>query len=527
MRPGNRVPRIPRRAAEMVPAGWRAVKSRATPHLRARIAFGLGVLILLFVGVISYRGVLLARESENRVSHTQEVLDDLRALSLAIVTIEASSRGFVLTGGDPFLASYGPAIASVGMHQASLRILVQDNPGQLRRLQLVEALTAQKIARSQGVIALRRSGGFNAALAAIETGIGTRISSDFQALIMQMQGVERGLLVQRSADVARRLWQSKAIALLGVSLALLIIAAAAWSVRYSGNRRVTAEGAQRESERRFSEMLKHVQLAAVMLDDKARITYCNEHLLRLTGWTAEEIVGRDWLELFIPASRGNRQDAFARLLANLPEAWHGDHEILTRSGKRRLMRWNNSLLRAAGGAVIGTASIGEDITDSKIAQDRIVHLNRVYATLGRINALIVRVRDRDELFRESCQIAIDAGGFLAAMISVVGPPSSKILPVASAGRDEALVAAIKRLLSSADEAPTTMVAHAIGGKVALVSNDSQNDPRVLIGKQYAEAGVHSIAVLPLIVAGEAKGALALYASEKDFFHQEEMNLLAE
>src|SRR5450759_4701143 len=124
----------------------------------------------------------------------------------------------------------------------------------------------------------------------------------------------------------------------------------------------------RESERRFSDMLGNVALVSVMLDREERITYCNEYLLRLTGWRQEEVIGRTWSELFVPPEINDRKDAFAALLANLPEAWHRENEILTRSGERRLIRWNNSLLRSGAGDVIGTASIGEDITEQKRAE---------------------------------------------------------------------------------------------------------------------------------------------------------------
>ncbi len=72
-----------------------------------------------------------------------------------------------------------------------------------------------------------------------------------------------------------------------------------------------------------------------------------------------------------------------------------------------------------------------------------------------------------------------------------------------------------------------MVARAIREKKAVVSNDSQSDPGVVFGKKYAESGVRSMAVLPLIVADEAVGVLALYAGETEFFHEEEMKLLTE
>ncbi|MEO5861009.1 MAG: PAS domain-containing protein, partial [Burkholderiales bacterium] len=106
----------------------------------------------------------------------------------------------------------------------------------------------------------------------------------------------------------------------------------------------------RESERRFSEMLDNVELISLMLDREARITYCNDYLLRLTGWRREEVIGRDWVELFIPPEI-DMTDHYSALLANRPDAWHHENDILTRSGERRRIRWNNSVLRSGVGDV--------------------------------------------------------------------------------------------------------------------------------------------------------------------------------
>ena len=291
--------------------------------------------------------------------------------------------------------------------------------------------------------------------------------------------------------------------------------------------RKQAEQELRESERRFSSTLETIELAAVMLDREARITYCNDYLLRLTGWRLDELIGRNWFETFMPPSLGDMRPVFQSLLANAPETWHRENEILTRAGERRLIRWNNSVLQSGTGEVIGTASIGEDITEQKQAEVRIKHLSRVQAVLSGINALIVRARDRDELFHDACQIAIDAGGFRMSMISILDRGAQRIVPVASAGKDEHLMALVRELLASSDRAQNSLVAQAIRERKAIVSNDSQSDPRVLLGQKYAEAGVRSLAVLPLLVADEAVGVLVLYASEVSFFHDEEMELLTE
>ncbi len=168
-----------------------------------------------------------------------------------------------------------------------------------------------------------------------------------------------------------------------------------------------------------------------------------------------------------------------------------------------------------------------DITERRLAQSRLAYLTRVHAVLSGINTLIVRVSDRDELFRESCRVAVEAAGFRMAMLAMIDRETGKVVPVASAGKSEDLMHDIRTTLASDQVASTTMVAQAIREKKPIVSNNSLEDPRLSQGDKYARAGVRSLVVLPLLVAGQAHGVLALYATESDFFHREELNLLQE
>src|ERR1700733_1028163 len=284
----------------------------------------------------------------------------------------------------------------------------------------------------------------------------------------------------------------------------------------------------RESDRRFSDMLGNVELISIMLDRGERITYCNDYFLRLTGWQREQVLGRNFIELFIPPDLAKELwEVKMALNADLPTAWHHENEILTHTGERRLIRWNNSVLRSGNGDVIGTASIGEDITEQRRAEIGIKYLNRIYAVLSGINTLILHVRNRDELFKEACRIVVEQGGFRMALICIVDQSAMKIVPVASAGKDGEMLTAIKEVLSSSEHAPAAMVMRAMREKKAIVSNDSQSDSQVLLGKKYAECGVRSVAVLPLMASNEPVGVLALYASEIEFFHEEEIKLLTD
>src|SRR5258706_5498549 len=171
--------------------------------------------------------------------------------------------------------------------------------------------------------------------------------------------------------------------------------------------------------------------------------------------------------------------------------------------------------------------VAYDITERIQQQEKIARLSRVLTIRSGINSAIVRIHDRQALFEEACRITVEEGGFTMVLISMVDRSSMKIVPVASAGVDEELMTAIKGHLSSSESASKTMIGKAIREKKIVVSNDSLSDPKALLGKQHGKSGVRSLAVLPLIVSDQAVGVFALYASESEFFHEEELKLLTD
>lgn len=290
-----------------------------------------------------------------------------------------------------------------------------------------------------------------------------------------------------------------------------------------------AEEELHESDRRFNDMLDKVEMISLMLDCEGRITYCNDYLLRLTGWEREEIAGRNWFDMFVPPEMGNVRSVFADVLADRPSAWHYDNEILTRSGERRLVHWNNTVLRSVGGQVTGVAALGEDITERREAERKIKRLNRVYAMLSGINTLIVRVRDREELFREACRIAVEHGHFRIAWIGRVDRAAQQVVPVGLSGVEADFVHNIRDRLGLFD-VPTpgeSLAAAVVRTRKAVLCDDISGDPRVMLRDQLRQRGVASIAVLPILVGQEVAATLALLADEVGFFDEAEMKLLTE
>lgn len=271
-----------------------------------------------------------------------------------------------------------------------------------------------------------------------------------------------------------------------------------------------------------------------LLDTQARIIAVNEAWRRFADSNglrdANYGIGDNYLKICLRAQGDAATEAdqvaagISQVLAGHEQHFTIEYPCHSPSQQRWFVMTVSPLVR---GQQNGAVVMHIDITERKAEQDRIVQLNRVYAMLSGINTLIVRVGDRAELFREACRLAVDAGGFRMSLIAVVDKSSGQILPVASSGKDEVLVAAIKAILSAPEDAPKTLVARAIREKTIIVSNDSQNDPAVLFANLYALSGVRSMAIFPLQVGDQTIGVLALYAGEPDLFHDEEVKLLTE
>ena len=173
--------------------------------------------------------------------------------------------------------------------------------------------------------------------------------------------------------------------------------------------------------------------------------------------------------------------------------------------------------------------VARDRSERKGAEDRLKHLNRLYAMVTGITASMVRVRDRGELFNRSCQTAVEQGEFEMAWIAIVDPNENRIVPVAWAGRDERTMSTIKSHFASSEGTleGKTLAARAIREKAAVVSNDVQHDQNLVFGKMHAESGVRSLAVIPLIVSDNVIGVFTLYTSKPEFFGAAGLLLLTE
>ncbi|MGO9094014.1 MAG: PAS domain S-box protein [Bryobacteraceae bacterium] len=206
-----------------------------------------------------------------------------------------------------------------------------------------------------------------------------------------------------------------------------------WAVALDITERTRAEDLARESERRFRELLETVQLVAVMLDTAGDITFCNDYLLRLTGWSATEAMGQNWFDLFVPArEREETRSMFALGLAQKDLPAHHENPILTRNGVSRLIAWDNTLLRSPQGRVVGTASLGRDITEHRALEESFRQAQRL-ESVGRLAGGVAHD------FNNLLSVINGYSEMLLQRVDPLDPIRADLLEVYDAGRRAAVL----------------------------------------------------------------------------------------
>jgi PAS domain S-box-containing protein len=131
------------------------------------------------------------------------------------------------------------------------------------------------------------------------------------------------------------------------------------------------EATLRESEKRWRTLLENVRLLVVGVDFKGKIDYANPFFLELTGYTATEAIGTNFLEILHPRNHQEAKQIFNNITQpNAPYYCHHQKIILTKSGEEKIISWNSTQLSNLQGEPIGMMCIGEDITQ-RHAMERI------------------------------------------------------------------------------------------------------------------------------------------------------------
>jgi PAS domain S-box-containing protein len=159
-----------------------------------------------------------------------------------------------------------------------------------------------------------------------------------------------------------------------------------------------------------SKVLDTVRSLVIVLDASGRIVSFNRACEVTTGFQAEEMIGlRLWDHLIPEDDREDVERAFKQLAGTGLPSVHENH-WLTKDGEQRLISWSNASLRGPDGTIEYIMGTGQDITESRKAEEHRERLTRNLGVVIETTRDLMGIADVDQLLRRAVALARDRLG---------------------------------------------------------------------------------------------------------------------
>ena len=232
--------------------------------------------------------------------------------------------------------------------------------------------------------------------------------------------------------------------------------------------------------------------------------------------------------------KGSGHELMDRLRAAIDTMESEEKQTLNRTTNDARFRSRISMHSLLGGMALAFSilfliyyQLNREISRRRRSGQSLIHSNRLYAVLSRVNEAIVRSKDPGELFREVCRISVEHGLLRMAWVGLIDFKTRSVTPVAHAGIETGYLDTLKIPVREEPEAWGPIGA-ALRQGAHFISNDIAADSRALpwrgeaLARGYAAAGT-----FPIQTRGRLIGGFTVYASEPGYFDGKTVSMLDE
>ncbi|MDH7605638.1 MAG: PAS domain S-box protein, partial [Melioribacter sp.] len=148
-------------------------------------------------------------------------------------------------------------------------------------------------------------------------------------------------------------------------------------------------------------------------------------------------------------------------------------------------------------------------------------LNRLYRVLSDVNQSIVRIKEKEKLFKDICRIVVHDGDYDVCWISLLNQETMKLQPLFFNEQKPGLFNTLKEKIDELVDVKFLVNENVVCNDIISELKDEKKKD-VLIS-----LGLNSFAVLPLLIDEKIIGTINFISSQKNYFSDEEINLLNE
>ncbi|AMR33184.1 hypothetical protein A0256_18050 [Mucilaginibacter sp. PAMC 26640] len=185
--------------------------------------FGVSILLVLIVGILSYTSIKQLEDDTVMVDHTEKVIKTTTNILQYLIDGETGMRGFGATANKDFLDPYNIAVPRINESVTKLSELISDNPIQVKRVDSLKLLVARQLAILKLNIDTREEKGLDFMVANHMFLAGKGNMDSIRELNSRVVETENNLLGLRKASSERASTQAIIIIAAGCGIFLVIV----------------------------------------------------------------------------------------------------------------------------------------------------------------------------------------------------------------------------------------------------------------------------------------------------------------
>ncbi|MCC8424921.1 CHASE3 domain-containing protein [Mucilaginibacter sp. UR6-11] len=248
-----------------------------------RLGYGVSILILLVVSLVSYLTLQNLLASNRLVEHSGKVMQKFEKVLSVMKDAETGQRGYLLSGNASYLEPYNGAYQQALQLTGELTRLTADNPRQQQNIALIEKVLRQRLAILQQLVDKKQR--FET-IVATDLDAGKSAMDALRQAIARAEHEEQELLKTRTAKLNHYTTLAPAL--------ILLAALAAIGITLYSYRNVTRDYREKEKLRRELEQTDEETQALneELTAANEEVTATNEELARINETLEQRVAER-------------------------------------------------------------------------------------------------------------------------------------------------------------------------------------------------------------------------------------------
>jgi diguanylate cyclase (GGDEF)-like protein/PAS domain S-box-containing protein len=283
-----------------------------------------------------------------------------------------------------------------------------------------------------------------------------------------------------------------------------------------------AEEMLRRSESRLQDIINTSADWIWECDREFRFTFSSPSVESILGHGRFQLLHKSMFDLVHATDHGGLREAFASVAAGKDASGPLVLQWTNHAGQVRWLERKMIALRDRDGGLRGFRGIDRDVTTRHLQEERIARLNRALGFLSGINSAIVRVRDRRELLREACRLAVQVGHYSMATIYLRIASDQEPIVTRTVSADHAKA---KRPHRESLDGNGPVGRAMATGQTIVVADLADGSIEIPDRDLLLADGLCACIAMPLVVDGTAIGVLLLHADDTGAFGGAELALL--